>query len=366
MTTGQVPELEPATDRSRPTVSIALATFNGLKFIEAQLESLLRQTHLPIEILISDDCSNDGTYELLESLAVRSPVPIKLHRNETRLGWRKNFLETMSRCSGELIAFCDQDDIWQSNKLEVMCDVFTSDELVMAFHNAMMVDQSGVALRSLGKPPTSGTAVHGPLSLDFWTPILGFTIVFRRDILRFSKFWGQSIDKLKPGENAPHDEWVFFIASVLGNIAYVDQHLVNYRLHGGNTVGFRSTRKTLSDHIAVYRGSGEKLLQRIRVVKNRLDVLSIVSEELDRKEFGIALAAYRAHLGVNERRLKLYQSTTMAARLQQYLKMLASGDYTSSRLPLGRGEKFRDLAVAVLGVKGLHTPSLVVPPTGTL
>ena len=105
-------------------ISIALVTYNGEKFINKQLESLLLQNVLPDEIIIVDDCSKDKTYELLMSFEKISPFEVKLYQNKINIGVSKNFGKAISLCTGDLIFLCDQDDFWYKNKIEFVYDFY--------------------------------------------------------------------------------------------------------------------------------------------------------------------------------------------------------------------------------------------------
>lgn len=94
-------------------VSIAMATFNGERFIREQLNSLSRQTLLPYELVVCHDGSADCTLDLIAEHAKTAPFPVRLHHNDERLGYRNNFLKAASLCTGELIAFCDQDVLYR-------------------------------------------------------------------------------------------------------------------------------------------------------------------------------------------------------------------------------------------------------------
>lgn len=100
-------------------ISIAMATYNGEKYLREQLDSILVQTISDFELIICDDCSNDSTRKILSEYA-KKDSRIKVIFNEQNLGFVKNFEKTISFCNGEYIAFSDQDDIWLPNHLEVL------------------------------------------------------------------------------------------------------------------------------------------------------------------------------------------------------------------------------------------------------
>ena len=98
-------------------VSIVICTYNGEHFLSEQMDSLLQQTYPVDEIIVQDDGSTDGTMAVLNGYAANNPV-IKLFRNEGKHGVNNNFFSALRRASGEYIAICDQDDIWEPTKVE--------------------------------------------------------------------------------------------------------------------------------------------------------------------------------------------------------------------------------------------------------
>lgn len=121
-------------------ISIALATFNGARFLKEQLASLAEQTSLPSELVVTDDGSTDETQAILESFACVAPFQVSFHRNDQRLGYGMNFLKAASLCSGDVIAFCDQDDVWLPAKLERLRKAFGHSQADFVAHAAEVTD----------------------------------------------------------------------------------------------------------------------------------------------------------------------------------------------------------------------------------
>jgi glycosyltransferase involved in cell wall biosynthesis len=148
-------------------VSVALATYNGRKFLGAQLGSLAAQEVLPHDLVIADDGSSDDTLTIAHAFARSAPFPVLVLRSEQRLGYAANFIKAARACTGDLIAFSDQDDVWRRDKLRRMREVFGDPEVMLAYHNARLIDEAGreigVVRRRRGKGRT-----YAPLA-----PILG-------------------------------------------------------------------------------------------------------------------------------------------------------------------------------------------------
>ena len=100
-------------------ISIVICTYNGAKFLGEQLDSIVSQSLSPYEVIAQDDGSSDGTWNILLKYAERYPY-IKVYKNPKERGINNNFFSAIKRATGDLIAISDQDDIWESNKLEIM------------------------------------------------------------------------------------------------------------------------------------------------------------------------------------------------------------------------------------------------------
>lgn len=218
-------------------VSIAMATCNGSRFLQQQLDSLAAQSRLPDQLVIVDDQSSDDTPAILEHFAMRAPFPVALHRNTERLGWRGNFFRALSLCDGDLIGFSDQDDIWHAEKIATCLTAFAGPSVLLAYHGAELIDRDGNRIGDLRSYQSQPDPLAPPLSAGPWKNMLGFSMMFRAELLRFSGYWPASRDWGALGEREGHDQWLSFLASTLGQVAYVDRELVRYRIHQSNAVG---------------------------------------------------------------------------------------------------------------------------------
>lgn len=125
------------------TLSVALCTYNGEAFLTAQLESILQQT-LPVqEIVVCDDGSTDETLTILEVYKQQYPQLFRIFKNDTNLGYTKNFEKAMYSCTGDLIITSDQDDIWMKNKVQRTLDFFKeSPQFDAVFNDLQIVNTS--------------------------------------------------------------------------------------------------------------------------------------------------------------------------------------------------------------------------------
>src|SRR5262249_15697678 len=123
-------------NKSATSVSIAMATYNGERYTRGQRESFAAQTHAPAELVVTDDTSTDNTVAIVEAFAKTVTFPVRLYRNEMRLGYRANFMHAASLCRSELIAFCDQDDYWYPKKIAASVEPFSDPEVLLVYHNA--------------------------------------------------------------------------------------------------------------------------------------------------------------------------------------------------------------------------------------
>lgn len=237
---------------SRITISIAMATYNGEKYISEQLHSLAKQSHLPMELVVGDDGSTDATVDIVKDFRRRAPFPVHIHRNEVNLGYARNFLTTAKRCQGDWIAFCDQDDVWLPNKLaESALAIQRTPDCNMVLQNAFLCD-SELTVRGRRFPGLLAGGVYGQASqYGFWVwP--GFLKTIPRGMIdllsdeRLPRSWFA-----KDGE-LTHDKWTCLIANALGGIVVLDEPVALYRRHEAALTG-QYNRQSFGDAVTKAR-----------------------------------------------------------------------------------------------------------------
>ena len=192
------------------SVSVAMATYNGQQHIRRQLDSLAAQSQIPAELVITDDRSEDDTVAIIDAFAKTASFPVNVYRNETRLGYRANFMRAASLCRSELIAFCDQDDYWYPHKIAASVKPFSDPEVLLAYHNADVVSDEGKRIGSLAAR-AAPQPILMPMSSSPWRYALGFTQVFRRSLLRLSDLWPNSLDQHDSSQRAGARSVVFLL-----------------------------------------------------------------------------------------------------------------------------------------------------------
>lgn len=313
-----------------PAISIALATYNGEAYLAQQLDSLARQTLLPSELVISDDGSTDRTIEIAQTFADRAPFAVRIVRNDKRLGFSDNFMRAVAHCSGELIAFCDQDDVWDPAKLATLAPLFDDPTILLAFHNAALIDAAGTVHGRLYRA-TDGLMISEPLTRHPWLTVPGFLQVFRRDLTEYSRFQPLSYDANWPGRPLPHDRWFYFLASVFGRIGFVGADLVQYRQHGTNVYGAYTDRRSHLDRLA----AGVRFIRAAASAANsRSQLLRQMREHLPPQRRAAAergSAYYDAMRRDLETRKAVYVGRNYVARVNALFRLFRQGSYGTSR-----------------------------------
>jgi glycosyltransferase involved in cell wall biosynthesis len=209
---------------SKSSISVAMTTFNDSKYLGEQLKSLSSQTVKRLEVVVCDDGSTDETLTILESFSALAPFPVRILQNAERLGYQRNFIKSASQCKGSLIAFCDQDDIWNDDKLEIVNKHFMASDDLLVSHDYSVFFEDG---RQLILSYFRNLALSGLLPV---VSISECSLTLRRELI-------EVVEWPPPELNGSHDMWVSFAALLLGKRAYIRQPLMRYRMHGKNASG---------------------------------------------------------------------------------------------------------------------------------
>jgi glycosyltransferase involved in cell wall biosynthesis len=198
-----------------------MASYNGARFIGAQLESFAAQTRPPDELVVCDDGSTDGTAELVERFGETAPFAVRVERNPERLGYTKNFERAISLCTGDLVCLSDQDDSWFPDKIASVIAAFEARPQAFATVNDQFIAEDG--LTPSGATVFANTRKLGYGDVDL---IAGCCTTLRRDLLPIL---------LPIPREIPYDGWIGRLADLIGVKALIERPLQVYRRHGGNT-----------------------------------------------------------------------------------------------------------------------------------
>lgn len=305
-------------------ISVALCTYNGARFLEAQLDSIVAQTRQPAELVICDDRSTDDTLAIVERFRQRAPFPVRIERNPATLGSTKNFEKAISLCTGSLIATCDQDDVWFPEKLAANEAVFVADPARgLAFSDAEVVDEvlrpmghtmwQSIELGSIDRRRVRNGKAFEVL-LRRWL-VTGATMMFRADFLPYL---------LPIPANWIHDGWIAFIIGAMAPVGLVERPLVAYRQHaaqqiGGKKLGWRELyQKAREIGPSHYRLAYERFV----LARERLQAFS---DKLSNPAFATLMDGKVRH---QKRRLDIAECKSRVKRVLWTLDELLRGGYT--------------------------------------
>lgn len=222
-------------------IAVALCTYNGERYLADLLDSVAAQERRPDELVVCDDGSSDGTVALLEAFARQAPFDVRIEVNPRTLGVTKNFERAIERCTADLIALCDQDDIWYPKKLLRASEAFERQPgLGYVFSDADLMTDAGLPAErrmwdAVGFFPSRRQAATDGRLLELlvvYTFVQGAAMTFRSDLR----------DVLLPIPHGwMHDAWIALVAAFVRPYVMIDEPLLRYRLHEGQEIGVPSS-----------------------------------------------------------------------------------------------------------------------------
>jgi glycosyltransferase involved in cell wall biosynthesis len=205
--------------KQAPLVSVALCTYNGAKYLAEQLDTLVNQTYTSIEIIVVDDCSTDETFAILTSYALKYPQ-FKVYQNENNLGFTANFERAVKLCNGDLIALCDQDDLWHTQKVELQAEAIKDN--IFIYHDSEFIHEDGTSMNKKMSDLMNLYRGGHPEVFLFFNCVSGHSILMKKALLDAA---------LPLKKDFFHDWWLAYVATNIGEIDFIPQCLVQYRQH---------------------------------------------------------------------------------------------------------------------------------------
>lgn len=222
--------------------SVAVATYNGEKYIAEQIQSILDQTLSVNEIIISDNGSTDHTIDIIKTLNPKNVI-IKYFSFSDRRGPNGNIENAIKKCTGDYIFLADQDDIWLPEKVEKF------NNFIISHPFAKCIASNGIVIGSNGKPLTVPFSMLDVIPLHYYhfNQEDYFNIIIKRPLIR-----GMALCCSKDFLNTTfpfpecyerHDHWILFCAICIDSFYAINERLVMYRLHDTNLIGMNKNDK---------------------------------------------------------------------------------------------------------------------------
>ncbi|HHV10247.1 MAG TPA: glycosyltransferase [Clostridiales bacterium] len=238
-------------------ISVVMTTYNGEAFINQQLDSIIKQTLLPDEILVCDDYSNDSTWGILESYQIKYPELIHICKNEKNIGFEHNFLNLLKKAEGDIIFLSDQDDVWYSNKIKSMYQMFERNPNILALSTAYdLIDEYNSTYRDIRSVVFNNNKRLKKIS---WKDFVihpkypGMAMAVRKSLLN-------QVSWIELSKVPAHDWLLNLFASIHDGMYLWDNILTSYRQHKSNVIG-SSANKHISDARAMRISTTVSLLK---------------------------------------------------------------------------------------------------------
>ncbi|CAI3665153.1 glycosyltransferase [Clostridium neonatale] len=260
-------------NRVNPRVSILLAVYKpNERWLIEQLISLNNQSYNNLELYIYDDCPE---YPLNEELLKTYITKFKyeLIRGEKNKGSTKAFEELTKIAEGDYFAYCDQDDIWEENKICVLIEKFKNYDTKLVLSDLSIINETGdiiaKSIRDIRKRIVYKRGNNLAQSILTSNYITGCAMMVRSEIAKSS---------VPFEENLVHDQWIGTVAALNGKIDYIDDCLIRYRQHESNQTG---TLKGVYDKESYYKLRIIKFLKKYKSLKDRLGEYEELKEYFD-------------------------------------------------------------------------------------
>jgi glycosyltransferase involved in cell wall biosynthesis len=323
-----------------PTIAVALCTHNGAAYVVDQVRSILSQSVMPSQIVVSDDASSDATVDLIvreiETFRLQQPntvLDLRVIQNVNPLGVAGNFHQAILATDTDFIALCDQDDVWASDRIEVAVDLLLSrPEIDVVHSDATLIDGAGADMaeslfEALDLNRESIDMIHHGDALALLlrrNVVTGATMMFRRRLIAiatpFPRGW-------------VHDEWIAIVAAATSGIDVIERPLIGYRQHGSNQIGVATltTVGKLRRMLEPGANRSQRLLERAESFASWAATAEGITAEL----------ATAAHEKLMHERMRSALPLRRWARITPVLRELRTGRYRS----FGRGtaDAVRDL-----------------------
>lgn len=264
-------------ESQRPLISILMAVYEPrMDWIKKQLDSLEAQTYPNLKLYVRDDCSPAVSFEALNECikaSIRS-FPFELRRNEENLGSNRTFERLTSEAEGDYFAYCDQDDVWLPEKLEVLQEAIERERALLVCSDMLIIDENGnqtansiteVRRHHVFK---SGEGLAPQLLISNF--VTGCTMLIRADMAR---------EAVPFCPYMVHDHYLALWCAANGRLVSLPDRLIQYRIHDGNQTPIMAGVKDKKSYIDVRIGA---LIHRLEWLRRRFDGHDALCDEIER------------------------------------------------------------------------------------
>jgi glycosyltransferase involved in cell wall biosynthesis len=239
------------------TIGIIMATYNGEKYLREQIESILSNTYTEWHLSIYDDGSIDQTFSIIKEYEEKYPGKITGYKNKENLGVKHNFLNAIKKEEYDYIMFCDQDDVWLSDKIEItyqkMLDVENKNPFIpiTIFTDATLVDEKlNVLYDSYFRTSNLDVKKVDLSHILMENKLIGCTVMINKEVIQQLKI---------PTSPRMHDWWIAIITSSFGKIEFLDRPTILYRQHAANVIGGQDKISYIKNRISTLKKQKEVL-----------------------------------------------------------------------------------------------------------
>lgn len=227
-------------------ISIVIATYNGERYIEKQLNSLRMQTLPADEVVIIDDCSTDNTATVVSNyIEAHRLESWNFSKNASNRGYKKNFYDGIKKVSGDIVFLCDQDDEWCLTKIQLMVSIMSDNPDILALNSGVsLIDGESRTIKTVNdrnyyncnflysKEPIERITYFNFAYLIKHNISPGCTMAIRKEIQEaFLETYNSKL---------PHDWHLNMIAAAKNGCAFVNEVLIHYRRHNNNAIGINT------------------------------------------------------------------------------------------------------------------------------
>lgn len=263
------------------SVQILMAAYNGEEFLSAQIESIINQSYKDWELLISDDCSIDNSLAIIHDFCAKDSR-IRVVLEGTHYGEARNhFMALLGEATAEYVMTCDQDDIWDANKIEITLAAMHKAEQDNSNLPLLVCTDLRVVNSDLDELAPSFLKYSGmdatKLNLGYFLAsclVTGCTMMINGRLLKLLQV-PVNVNKI-----IMHDWWSSLVAAAFGRVIYVSSPTISYRQHNNNSVGANrfstvSALKSLNQKRATERAAIQQASELLRIFNKLLNASQI-------------------------------------------------------------------------------------------